>query len=395
MALLSKLRRVTLPSHKEVFIKALQMTSGVEQTRVENYNILYKVIAFQGVKEGVGCSTLVASVAKALAMLKLHVCVIDTSILSPSQDTLLRTKEEKVSDWLDFNIGGASSVAVSAIDNRIGVLSFRNRGIIELLSAGDRGDLVTIALSQLQDKYDIILIDACHETTSVNMAALQASQKIIQIWDNSVLGLKSIASYLSNSAILSCSKDKMRHVVLNKILRDVPTDWGVLFKEYGFNELTRIPFSEVIAYSTAVGGTVVDFEATHEDIESFSLSVADIVTHLLDIENTTTMQKGYAASVERGEVEGTLHKKMRDKKEVNDAKGVVITKVEGFTPDGEPISQLNTVADYGVYHEGKLMGVGGNFSTPEGVIEEESKENEQKLIKNKQKKRGWFRKRGE
>ena len=83
------------------------MSSGASYTRDVKFDIFYQIIAFQGVKDGVGCSTLVANTALALARLGLNVCVIDTSIKAPSQDILLHTdfrrveKKDRV-DWMDM-----------------------------------------------------------------------------------------------------------------------------------------------------------------------------------------------------------------------------------------------------------------------------------------------------
>ena len=54
--------------------------------------MFYQIFAFKGVADGVGTSTLVANVALALADLGLTVLVMDTSMLHPVQDILLKTK---------------------------------------------------------------------------------------------------------------------------------------------------------------------------------------------------------------------------------------------------------------------------------------------------------------
>ena len=75
-----KTSKISVANPRDVFNDVLKQLSGSGQTRELKYNIFYQIIAFRGVVDGVGCSTLVANVALALADLGLNVCVIDTNI---------------------------------------------------------------------------------------------------------------------------------------------------------------------------------------------------------------------------------------------------------------------------------------------------------------------------
>ena len=83
-----KTAKVTIKDPKKVFEEVLRQASGSSYTRDIKYNIYYQIIAFYGVVDGIGTSTLVANTALAIAETGLTVCVIDTSMLAPSQDVL-------------------------------------------------------------------------------------------------------------------------------------------------------------------------------------------------------------------------------------------------------------------------------------------------------------------
>ena len=91
-----KTSKATLVSPRKAFEDILKQASGSAYTRSIKYNIYYQIIAFYGVMDGVGTSTLVANTALALAETGLTICVIDTSILSPVQDVLLNTNEATI-----------------------------------------------------------------------------------------------------------------------------------------------------------------------------------------------------------------------------------------------------------------------------------------------------------
>ena len=205
-------KEVKLKKPKEVVGDLLRATSGSSYVRELSYDIFYKIIAFYGVEAGVGTSTMVANTAMALAKLGLNVVVLDTSILAPSQDVLLRTdyrdKEElNRVDWFDIATTRKSVLNISKIDKRISVLSFIDRDIKDMLSTKDTSDLVTCAVAELSTKADMILIDMCHEQSSVAAACLQQAHKVIQLWSNSPHALMNIPKFLTNCGILSCPMD--------------------------------------------------------------------------------------------------------------------------------------------------------------------------------------------
>ena len=178
----SKLKDITLKSPRDILLAGLHATSGKGRIRDKKFDVFYQIIGFQGVVDGLGCSTIVANTALALAHLGLTVCVVDTSMLSPSQDYLLKTNRvsgtssDKLVDWFSMPISSKTAVASSSFNKDIGVLSFKGRTIIDMLSGSDDESLVDFAIQELKKKYDVILFDICKETTQVVAGAIHSCQ---------------------------------------------------------------------------------------------------------------------------------------------------------------------------------------------------------------------------
>ena len=66
-----KTANITVKSPATIYTELLKQMSGAGQTRKQNFDIFYEIVAFKGVASGVGCSTLVANVAYAIASLGL------------------------------------------------------------------------------------------------------------------------------------------------------------------------------------------------------------------------------------------------------------------------------------------------------------------------------------
>lgn len=313
---------LSIKSPRDVFQDILKMSSGTAYTRTKKFDIFYQIIAFQGVKDGVGCSTLVANTALALARLGLNVCVIDTSIKSPSQDILLHTdfrrveKKDRV-DWMDMYRTNKNVLNTSKLDSKIGVLSFQDRTIIDLLSSNDNADMVELALTQLHTKFDLILIDVCNEDSAIATACLQEAHKIIQVWSDSPHILDNVKSFVANNTILSVPMDKMRNIVTSMTVDDIPVDWNVIMKQFGFRHLAHVGMSLDIARVINTGKMPFNYASTSEDIQEFNDCIADIVCNLLNITVDENTHKGTITSddIMEGKVDGTLSKKLKEQNE--------------------------------------------------------------------------------
>lgn len=287
-----KLKIMTPP---EIFMSLLREASGAGETRKAAYNLYYRFIGFKGVKDGAGCSAITANTAIALAKAGLNVCVFDTSMLNPCQTVLLKAPfaddEKYAGDW--FNISGTkkSVLTVSGYDKRISVLSFHKRGLMEMLSGEDRSDLVETALTELSSKFDIILLDICSEATNVSVSALQQSQAVIQVWTGGLHITQNIDNFITSNRLCACGMDKMRNVVLSKIVENNGMNWDTVLNHYGFRELGRVPLSYDLGGRLDSGGNLFDAAGKSEGLQLFVGCISNIAAHILNLGTETITVK--------------------------------------------------------------------------------------------------------
>lgn len=319
-----KAAKVTIKDPKKVFEDILKQTSGSSYTRDIKYNIYYQIIAFYGVVDGIGTSTLVANTALAIAETGLTVCVIDTSMLAPSQDVLLNTETAVLDenddvehlDWFDMPYTKKSPLHVSKYSKNISVLSFKGkrRTVVDFLSTNDSSSLVDIALTTLHSKFDIILIDCCHEMSAVNTACLQQAQQVIQVWNDTPSVVANLEGFITNAITLSCPLDKMRYVIANRISKDAIGNLDELAKQYRCKILATNYMSEELYLNTIIGKKLFRCESTDDLVIKYTECIIIIACHILNISLDGDEPKGTITSndIMNGKVEGTYHKELKD-----------------------------------------------------------------------------------
>lgn len=281
----SKTKDITLIKPSDLYIKLLKSISGSDMKRQLQFDIFYRKFAFKGVKDGVGASLLCANTALALAKLNLSVLVIDTSIVSPTQDDLLKTDKTSDKDWFDLPFTTASVLRRSKYNNNISVLAFRKREILDMLGRNDNEYIVNMALDKFEKTFDIILIDCCAEPTNINATILQRAHKVFQVWNDNPIVLNNLDSSITNNTLLSCPLDKTRNVIINKVAKEVQgvNRIDTLINEYHLTKLATIPFSEEIYHAVTLGVPIWNYESNHSDITNFNESIIRIVFNILNI----------------------------------------------------------------------------------------------------------------
>lgn len=320
-----KTSKVTIKDPRKVFEEVLRQTSGSSYTREIKYNIYYQIIAFYGVVDGIGTSTLVANTALAIAETGLTVCVIDTSMLAPSQDVLLNTETAELEedgktehlDWFDLPYTKKSPLHVSRYSKNISVLSFKGkrRTVVDFLSTNDSSTLVDIALATLHNKFDVILIDCCHEMSAVNTACLQQAQQVIQVWNDSPSVVANLEGFITNAITLSCPLDKMRYVVANRMSKDVIGNLDELVKQYRCKILATNYLSEELYLNSVTGKKLFRCESTDELVAKYTESIIIVACHILNIDlDAENKPKGTITSndIMEGKIDGTYHKELKD-----------------------------------------------------------------------------------
>lgn len=358
-----KTSKVTIKDPRKVFEEVLRQTSGSSYTREIKYNIYYQIIAFYGVVDGIGTSTLVANTALAIAETGLTVCVIDTSMLAPSQDVLLNTETAELEedgktehlDWFDLPYTKKSPLHVSKYSKNISVLSFKGkrRTVVDFLSTNDSSTLVDIALATLHNKFDVILIDCCHEMSAVNTACLQQAQQVIQVWNDSPSVVANLEGFITNAITLSCPLDKMRYVVANRMSKDVIGNLDELVKQYRCKILATNYLSEELYLNSVTGKKLFRCESTDELVAKYTESIIVIACHILNIDlDAEDKPKGTITSndIMEGKVDGTYHKEL---KEFNDtfAKEHPEVKIDRNPLNKEKSVGINLVKQENVQYE--------------------------------------------
>lgn len=279
-----RLDTIAKVNSKNILESVLRATSGADVTKEVSFSIYYKIVGFKPAKEGIGCSLLVANVAMALAKLGLNVCVMDTSILNPSQDVLLNTGNTSKEDWLEMPYTNSNVMSVSKRNSKIHVLSFRNRGLIDLLSVAENEDLCDVAFTQLLDKYDIFLVDLSNEPSAVSTACMQHCHKVIQLWTNSPHALNNISDFVDSNVSVCCPLEKMSSVVTSMVVDDIPTDWESILGKYKFKRIGNIPLSLEVARVISLGKLPFDYQANSEGIDLYNKCVSDVVNDIIEME---------------------------------------------------------------------------------------------------------------
>lgn len=291
--------KLKVRSSKDVFNDMLKTMSGSSLSYQHGFNILYQINAFHGVVDGIGTSTLVANTALALASLGENVLVIDTSILAPTQDTLLKTKinEENPVDWFDLPYTKFSVLHPSSYNNKISVLSFKGKkhGVVDAIGVKDNKSLVEMALTELHNKFDVILIDCCQELTAVNTTCLQMANKVYQVWNDSPAVLENVDAYIDNCVTLSCSLDKMRKVIYSRITNQVMGNMDALLSEYRCKKLCELYNSEEIYNIICQDKPLFQIASNDVLVEAYTAGIIAIACDILGIDLEKELKKAEEA----------------------------------------------------------------------------------------------------
>ncbi len=278
-----KLEALASARNKNILEEILKATSGADVAKETTCSVYFKIVGFKPCKEGIGCSLLVANTAMALAKLGLSVCVMDTSMLNPSQDILLNTGNTSKEDWLEMPYTNSNVLSVSKRNSKINVLSFRNRGVIDLLSISDNEELCEIAFTQLLDKYDVFLIDLSNEPSAVSVACMQHCHKVIQVWSNFPHCLNSVSTFVESNVSLCCPLEKMSSVVTSMVIDDIKTDWETILSKYKFRQIGNIPMSLEVARVVSLGKLPFGYQSPSEGIRLYNDCIQSVVSEIVEV----------------------------------------------------------------------------------------------------------------
>lgn len=289
----NKLDEVKIKSMGEILGDVLKATSGTISAEGGDFNVIFnKIVGFRGVRDGLGTSLFVSNLALALANRGFKICVVDTAMLYPVQDTYLKTKikqvgaqQDEVRDWFDLQYSDRDVLNISTLNQGIVVLSFTERNLADLTSISDTLELGQGAIDKISPQFDLVLVDIANEYTSVGLAAMQACDVIYQVWSNDRASLASLDSFISNMLTQAIPYGKMQQVILLSAIEGIMQSLTEVYNRYGFKEVARIGLSETIARENAVGRLPVTTRTAHEDIEEYKMAIADVAKLILNIDD--------------------------------------------------------------------------------------------------------------
>lgn len=227
----------------------LGVLSGDVSVQSQEVLLFNKVIGFRGIVEGVGCSSIVAAVANAFSdRTKLRVCVIDTSVLYPSQYALLcdpfnSDARAMLKDWFSQDV----SINERIIDTKlrgISLVGCFNRRMTDAFSSADTMKLVEDTFALLKQLFDVILVDLSHEWSQVAMCSARQCNKIFTIVDPSARCVNNMMQSLNNLAICAVPFHKYCTAVINKYSINAVAGLNAVLGAAKLNVVAQIPFSE-------------------------------------------------------------------------------------------------------------------------------------------------------
>jgi cellulose biosynthesis protein BcsQ len=285
----AKLQNLTVRDSGEVYKDLLKYTSGTGHAR-KTYHLYNSIVGFKGVREGIGTSNIVANTAVVLAKLGVSVCVIDTSIMSPTQDMLLSTKALDLSvpvkdrlDWFDMPYVDNSVTHISKYAGNLAVLSFygKSRNVLDVLSVRDNEALVTLALDTLTSKYDIILIDFSNEPTKINVELMHRAQIIYQVVNDSPVALDSLDSFVDAMSFYSVPMSKYNRVIVSGLSQMLMGNLDSLLERYKYTKVATTVFSEEVDKAIKQGKLIVDYASDSNAINTYMVAIYDLVRELI------------------------------------------------------------------------------------------------------------------
>jgi MinD-like ATPase involved in chromosome partitioning or flagellar assembly len=267
--------------------------SGGKELKVSENLLFDKIIGFRGIVEGVGVSTLVQNMAVALADATHNtVCVVDTSILAPSQEYLLGLANEDgyKKDLLDYTNGQLSEVVYKTRYTNVYLASYHARELPDLLSSKECQRTIYDFYEELKSFFDVVLVDLSHETSwAVTESAIHCN-RIYTVMTPSITCLSLLQRSLNEAASLAVPLHKMRKVIVNKTVSDVNAGVESALKEYGLQLMYSIPLSDDIARMGVTGERIYGAFSNAKAITAYNAMLNTLMDDILEANDVNQKQ---------------------------------------------------------------------------------------------------------
>ncbi len=173
-----------------------------------------KVITVTSVKGGTGKSTTVLNLAGVLSLEKKKTVIVDLDLYSGVISASLNLEAER-------NI---NTFALDLADNRFKAVEdyvYSYNDYIDVVSApidprnagGISSKAISVMISRLKFKYDVILIDTSHVLNRINLGIFDMSDSVLYIMTNDLMDIKNMKTMVSIFKDMGFNKYK---IVLNE-----------------------------------------------------------------------------------------------------------------------------------------------------------------------------------
>lgn len=301
------------------FAEVLGLFSGNEADTQHEKLLFNSVIGFRGIVDGVGTSTLLASLAIALSeRTNKRVCVVDTNILYPTQYALLcgglsTEARAAMKDW--FSV--AAPITERIIDTKykhISLLGCFNRRISDAFSTTDTTKLADETFDRLKDLFDIILVDLSHEWSQLAMASATQCNKIFTVMDLSARCMSNVQQSLNNLAISAVPFSKFRSTIVNKYSVKGFTGLSDMIAQCKLEPIATIPFCPEVYVEGTLSRTPWSLASASYEVAEFNNAVDTLLYSIVSETPLEIIDLAEKEEIEQAIANSTLKNKAKARK---------------------------------------------------------------------------------
>lgn len=297
-------------------VKFLGTMSGEGAIAEQEVMLFNKIIGFRGIVEGVGTSTIVQGLANAFSdRTKLRVCVVDTSILYPSQYAFLcnpfsEDAKSVLKDWFSTEV----TLPERIIDTRfrhISLLGCYNRRLTDAFSTTDTLKLVEETFETLKGLFDVILVDLSHEWSQVAMCSARQCNKIFTVVDPSARCVNNMLQSLNNLAICAVPFHKYCTAIISKYSPNGMLGLEAIMKRAKLIPVAQIPFSQQIFEAGTMSKSCWGLSSISYEVEQYNTVIDQILCSIVNETPLEVLDLKAQAELEQAVAESSIKNKRK------------------------------------------------------------------------------------
>lgn len=312
------------------FAEVLGLFSGNEADAQHEKLLFNSIIGFRGIVDGVGTSTLLASLAIALSeRTNKRICVVDTNILYPTQYALLcggigSDARATMKDW--FSV--AATVPERIVETkykRVSLLGCFNRRISDAFSTTDTTKLADETFDRLKDLFDIILVDLSHEWSQLAMASATHCNRIFTVMDLSARCMSNVQQSLNNLAISAVPFSKFRSTIINKYSVKGFTGLSDIISQCKLEVVTTIPFSSEIYVEGTLSRTPWGMASASYEVGAFNEAIDTLLYGITSETPLEIIDLKEKEEIEQAIADSSIKNKAKARKIILRERGALLT----------------------------------------------------------------------